>query len=85
MEKYFCTKAKNVKKIQPSKPRDQRKHGLKIQKSCFKPFFGKGEKKPGELKETVGEEENHTETKATLTDVRMGVDTAEHRGEKKRW
>lgn len=33
----------------------------------------------------MGEEENHTETKATLTDVRMAVDTAEHRGEKKRW
>lgn len=55
MVKYFCTKAKNVKKIYPIKPRDQRKHHLKIEKSCFKPFFGKGDGKPEELKETEEE------------------------------
>lgn len=52
MEKYFCTKVKNVKKIQPSEPRGQRKHDSKIEKL----FFGKGDEKPEELQETMAEE-----------------------------
>ena len=48
-------KAKNVKKIYPIKPRDPRKHHSKIEKSYFEPFFGKGDGKLGELKETEEE------------------------------